>query len=219
MHANTGYSAITADRAARRAYRRSLPPLYRWRRVLIGLVVAALVIGAAVFLRGDPVETAKQGWYLLTKGYVPVSGLEASVEPPDQVVGGTDALALVDGTDKELTLNWTPSAILSCGPAVGSAEIVLTFPQTRVRRVVVMAGLAKTNPARAQQPLPAKLSVRIGDACDTLTLKQSDDWQDLPYDSKQAVTSLRIGIQSAFPSAQGAAISLTEIRLKSFPTE
>ena len=36
-------SQAAQDRAARKAYRRSLPPLYRWRRVIIGVAVAALL--------------------------------------------------------------------------------------------------------------------------------------------------------------------------------
>ena len=37
-----GASEAAQDRAARREYRRSLPPLYRWRRVIIGVLVVVL---------------------------------------------------------------------------------------------------------------------------------------------------------------------------------
>ena len=35
-------SEAAQDRAARREYRRSLPPLYRWRRVLVGVLAVVL---------------------------------------------------------------------------------------------------------------------------------------------------------------------------------
>src|SRR5215203_1533192 len=77
-------SQAAQDRAARKAYRRSLPPLYRWRRVIIGVVMVALVTSAAVvLLRSDPIGTVQSGWYSLRREFVWVRPVTASVVPAD----------------------------------------------------------------------------------------------------------------------------------------
>ena len=71
------------ERAARAAYRRSLPPLYRWRRVALA---AALVLGAVVaFTRigSNPIAFAASTWWELRDEVVEVEHVRAST-----VVGG-----------------------------------------------------------------------------------------------------------------------------------
>ena len=59
MTGSWGASEAAQDRAARREYRRSLPPLYRWRRVLIGVLVLVLATVGGVALRRDPIGMVK----------------------------------------------------------------------------------------------------------------------------------------------------------------
>ena len=63
-------SEAAQDRAARREYRRSLPPLYRWRRVIIGGLVLFLAIVGGVAVRRDPVGIVQGAWYSLQGQYL-----------------------------------------------------------------------------------------------------------------------------------------------------
>ena len=98
----------SGDRAARRSYRRSLPPLYRWRRVLIGLLVLASVIGAVVLTNGSPRAWARDRWsdvfYRDRLQEVWVS--EVFIEPADATVNGAPQM-LVDNDADAWTMKWT----------------------------------------------------------------------------------------------------------------
>src|SRR3712207_5008939 len=86
------------DRAARREYRRSLPALYRWRRVLISLgLIVGLVAGLTV-AGSNPVGFVVDRYHDVrgTTVGVPVTGV--AVEPPDATVPKSDPKALTDGT-------------------------------------------------------------------------------------------------------------------------
>ena len=79
----TPQAMAARDREAARAYRRSLPPLYRWRRVIIAVLVFALFIGFGALLQLGPVALAQDGWHRLTKQYVTVSGRSGDGQPDD----------------------------------------------------------------------------------------------------------------------------------------
>ncbi len=78
-----GASEGAQDRAARREYRRSLPPLYRWRRVIIGVLVLVLATVGIVAVRRDPIGIVKDGWYALNKKFVTVAPVRAEVVPAE----------------------------------------------------------------------------------------------------------------------------------------
>ena len=77
----TPQAMAARDREAAREYRRSLPPLYRWRRVIIGALVFVLFVGFGAVLQLGPVALAQDGWHRLAKQYVAVSGVQVMVNP------------------------------------------------------------------------------------------------------------------------------------------
>jgi hypothetical protein len=209
------------DRAAKREYRRSLPPLYRWRRVIIGVLVAALLIGTAVALRSNPVGIVKDAWYALNKDYVSVSPVRAAVVPAEATAQGSDPANLVDRSAVEWTMHWEPTQEAACGAAPNTGTIVLTFAPARIRQLQIVPGLDASNPQRALQPLPQRLGISFDNGpCQPVTLKNTAQQPAIPLDSKAPVTQLTIGISSAFPAAPDAQplISITEVILQAFPT-
>jgi hypothetical protein len=214
-------SEAARDRAARREYRRSLPPLYRWRRGLIALLVVALGTAGVVIVDESPIRIAKDGWYRLNKAYVKVAPIQATVVPAERTAAGSDPANLVDGTQKEWTMSWSPAQDSSCGPAAGTGEIVLTFAPTRIRRIQIMPGLDEHNPLRGRQPLPKTLAVSFPQGkCTTITLDTQPRQRAVNFDSQEPVTELRIGISSAQSGGADALplISITEIILTAYPS-
>ena len=216
-----GASEAAQDRAARREYRRSLPPLYRWRRVIIGVLVVVLVGVAAVTVGRDPVGSVKGGWYTLKRQYLKVSPSQAQVVPAEATAANSDPAALIDGSVVEWTMNWSPTQESPCGPAAGTGVIVLSFPPTRIRQVQIFSGLDKDNPQRDLQWFPKGAGLSFDDGpCRAITLTQSLERQTFTMDSEKPVTRLQIGIGSATPGGADAAplVSITEVVLKSFPS-
>ena len=62
------------DRVARRAYRRSLPPLYRWRRVIIAVLALGLVGGGLAVVGRSPKAFVQARYYDVRRTLVPVKG-------------------------------------------------------------------------------------------------------------------------------------------------
>ena len=212
-------SQAAQDRAARKAYRRSLPPLYRWRRVIIGVAVAALLIAAGVLLRSDPVGIVKGAWYGLRQEYVWVKPVQATVIPPEATAPKSDPAALVDESENEWTMNWTPTGESACGPAPGTGFVVLTFAPTRIRLIQIAPGLAESNPQRKLQPLPHVVGIAFDDGkCHSVNLTATPNQQEFKIDSGKPVTRVLIGIGSAYPAANGQPlISLTEVIFEGLP--
>ena len=212
-------NAAAQARAARKAYRRSLPPLYRWRRVIIGVLVAALAGAGLVITRRDPIGVAQAGWYALNKRYVKVTPVQASVQPEGASAPGSNVGAVVDSSVQEWTMTWQPSAGSTCGAARGTGTIVLSFAPTRVRRIQILPGLDKSNPQRPLQPLPQDIGITFDDGvCHPFTLTKKEE-QLLTVDSRTETSTVRIGIGSI--SAPGpdapALVSITEIVVQAFP--
>lgn len=213
--------AIAAhDREAKRAYRRSLPPLYRWRRVIIAVIAFALFVGLGALLRSNPVSLAKNAWYRLTDTYVTVAGVQVQTNPTTATAPGSNPQSLVDGSVQEWTMSWAPTGESSCGAAPGTATVIFTFPATRVRQVLIVPGLDKSNPQRELQPQPKVIGLSFGDGpCTPVTLANDSKQQPIGLDSKVPVTQLRLGIASTYPAGPDAKplISLTEVVIRAFP--
>jgi hypothetical protein len=210
------------DRQARRAYRRSLPPLYRWRRVVIGVLVPLLVLGGLVAVGRHPVRWVQDRWWDLRGATVAVSGISATTSPANASAAGADPASLVDGTEQAWSEPWNPQTEGdSCGGAPGTGTVVLTFPPTRVREVDVNAGLAASNAKRPLEFRPQAVGVRFDSGpCRRFTLVDSPDLQRLQVDSQVPVTSVSIGVDTTYPArSDGArALSLTEVGLRSRPS-
>ena len=86
MRDRGGRSEAAQDRAARREYRRSLPPLYRWRRVIIGVLVLVLAGRRSWPCGAIRSGWCKDGWYALTKASIvtvaPVRARSCRLRPP-----------------------------------------------------------------------------------------------------------------------------------------
>lgn len=216
----TAQAIAARDREARKAYRRSLPPLYRWRRVIIAVIVFALFVGLGALLRRDPVALAKDGWYRVTKEYVTVAGVQAQTDPADASAGGSNPQSLVDGSVQEWTTAWAATGESPCSAAPGTATVIFTFPATRVRQVLIVPGLDKSNPQRDLQPQPKTIGLTLPDGtCTPVTLANSPEQAPIEIDSKTPITQLRLGIGSAYPAGADAKqlISLTEVIIRSYP--
>ncbi len=220
---NTWWTRLwdSKDRVARRAYRRSLPPLYRWRRVIIAVLALGLIGGGLAVVGRSPKAFFQARYYDLRHTLVPVSGVTATIIPPEASAPDTTPDALVDATAKAWQMNWTASTQGSpCNATPTTPVIQLSFARTRIREIDLRAGLLDDNPNRLLQFRPQKIWVAYADTCQEVTL-QDVARQPVPLDTEVGVDSLRIGVQTAFPPDQptGAqqVLGFTEITLRSRP--
>jgi hypothetical protein len=209
------------DRAARRAYRRSLPPLYRWRRVLIGFgLVAGLVAGLAV-AGNNPVGFVRARYYDLrgTTEIVPVTA--TVVEPPEATAPKSNPAALTDRTLAAWTMRWEPTAEgATCGGAPNTAVIVFTIPPTRIRTLGITAGLPEADGQRLLQARPRAVGVVLDRGpCQPFLLDDTAQEHLLELDSRVEVSEVRIGVDTAVPPPEGGqpVLSFTEITILARP--
>jgi hypothetical protein len=212
----------TQDRAARKAYRRLLPPLYRWRGLIIALVIVALLAAAAIALGRDPVNRVTGASYNLRQKYDWVKPVSVAVVPAEATAANSNPAALVDESDNEWTMNWTPSGVPpTCGPAPGTGYVIFTFAPTRIRLLQIAPGLSEKNPQRALQPLPTRVSIVFdnGPTCLTKELSTEPRQQVIKIDSEKPVSQMIMMINSATsaPNLQPL-ISFTEVILKAYPS-
>ena len=210
------------DRAARREYRRSLPALYRWRRVLIGFgLIGGLVAGLAVAGR-NPVGFVVDRYHDVRGTTVAVPVTDTAVEPPDATVAKSDPAALTDRTEAAWAMRWEPTAEgASCGGAPGTGVIVLSIAPTRIRAISVQAGLLATNGRRPLQARPLVLGVLLdGGPCQRLELADAAEQQVLELDSRVPVSQVRIGVDAVAPPRDDGepVLSFTEITIRARPS-
>jgi uncharacterized OB-fold protein len=216
----TPQAMAARDREAARAYRRSLPPLYRWRRVIIAVLVFVLFVGVGALLQLGPVALAQDGWHRLTKQYETVPGVQVMVNPTTASAPDSDPQSLVDNSLQEWTMAWAPTGESTCGAAPGTGTLIFTFPATRVRQVIIWPGLDADNPQRDLQPQPQVVGIGFPDgSCHPAKLEPKAEAQRITVDSGAPVTQLRLGIASSYPPPADARplISLTEVTIRSYP--
>jgi hypothetical protein len=206
--------------AALAARRRSLPPLYRWRRVLIAILLLGLGVGGLYALDRHPMRWVIERWYDLRGTTVVVEGVQPKVDPA--TLQGPDPAALTDGLKASWAMNWKPKQEgASCGGAPGTGVIVLTIPAaTRVREIDIAAGLPEDDPARLLQFRPKSIGISFdGGFCRNFALTDVPGQQMIKVDSGVAVQTIRIGVDTTFPvPADGQAVlSITEVVVKSRP--
>lgn len=202
------------DRVARRAYRRSLPPLYRWRRVIIAVLALGLIGAGLTVIGRSPKTFVMARYHDLKQAEDPVAGVVPSTIPPDSSAGGSTPEALVDNSEKPWQMTWTSTTKGSvCGEPPTTPVIQLSFPMTRIRAIDMLAGLQKKYPSRALQFRPQTIWIAYGNECHPQTLKD-EDRQRIPLDTKVPVNSLRIGVITTFEQPEGSEelLSFTEIR-------
>ena len=210
------------DRSARRAYRRSLPPLYRWRRVAIAVLVPVLVLGGLFATGRHPVRWVQERWWDLRGTTVAISGVSAATSPGNASLDGSDPASLVDGTEQAWSEPWNPATEGdSCGGAPGTGTVVLSFPATRVREIHLNAGLPASNAKRPLELVPQAIGVRFDSGpCRSFTLQSTADLQRLAVDSQVPVRTVTIGVDTTFPGRPDSArvLSITEVGLRSRPS-
>jgi hypothetical protein len=210
------------DRAARRAYRRSLPPLYRWRRVLIAILLLGLGIGGLYALRQHPLRWVIERWYDLFNTTNVVTGVTAKVNPPQATAAGSEPAALTDTSKASWSMTWKPKQEgESCGGAPGTGVILLTIPDaTRVREIDIAAGLPVDDPARQLQFRPKSIGIRFdGGDCRSFPLENAAGEQPIKVDSEVPVQTIQIGVDTTYaaPADGQPLLSITEVRVKSRP--
>lgn len=210
------------DRLARREYRRSLPPLYRWRRVIIVVLSLILVGGGLTLIGHSPKAFVLARYYDIRGQTAPVSPVTATTIPDGASAPDTQPSQLVDGTAAAWAMPWTAETKGSgCGEAPTTAVIQLAFAPTRIRKIDVRAGLLDNNANRLMQFRPKTIWIAYGDQCNSYPLADVQ-LQTITVDTKVPVSSLRVGVQDAFPPAQPAGVqpllAFTEITLLARPS-
>ncbi len=200
-----GHFGGSEDRAARRAYRRSLPPLYRWRRVALSLLALVVLVGLAFLLAGNPVQLAKQGWYELTDRTERIEGVTAS-SPGQSERSPENAVDRNPSTYWARAWNPEQGETEGCAEAENAGALVLSWEvPTRVRELRVDAGLREVSD-RDKQHRPRTLLVSFrgpGDSersCEKLTLSDDPARQTIGLDTGSEVDSLTLSIGSVYPS-------------------
>lgn len=182
-------------RLARKAYRRSLPPLVRWRRVGVSALVAALLFGGLAAVGRDPFGWGIDRWYDVTNRLDPVRDVRAEALPEDSVVGENAPVGLLDlDPATAWVTGWTPpEGRPACGESRGG-RVVLTFPATRVRELRVITGVTDAS-ERPLQHIPTQLHIQAPDgSCQIVTLTHAPDVQQVAFDTGEPVGRLTISI-------------------------
>ena len=214
------------DRRARRAYRRSLPAWYRWRRWLIALAVLALVVVALVVVGKNPVTWAKARWYDL-RGTTVTAPVDRVVPVPQNSVAdgfGVDGLA-----DPRIAQSWAtgwPSTTArpdNCGEGngTGGLRLVLTSP-SRLRGLEVTTGLPDDAAAYARMFHARLVDISWPGGCAERELKDVTGLQRLSLDTGHEVRHLTLHVASAYPPPANVRateqVAITEIRLLERPS-
>ena len=209
-------------RASRRAYRRSLPALYRWRRSVVS-VLAVVVVGSGLVVLGhNPALLARTAWHDLRGDLVQVEAVGAAAVPPTSVVAGTSAVAAVDGDPATpWSTTWkAPTRPPACGEVPGTGRLQLTLRASRIREIHVVSGV--TDPSlRTLQLLPKTLHITTSDGtCVTTELTRVATSQTVPIDTGTAVTSLTITVAATYAATDPratAVVSISEVSLWARP--
>ena len=225
--------AENTRRAARLAYRRSLPVRYRMVRWLWALLGLGAIGGLFVVLGHNPVGWIGDQWANLRGSLVQISNVEAVGEPAEAAVPDFPAPNLVDNfANTAWAAQWTAStasnpALRTClsptspSPAglPGSVLVLLDQPAT-VRQLSVAAGLSEKDPQRPRQWRPKTLQLAFSDGqCRQVTLTDTADLQPLavePVETRQ----IRISVLDAYPPSSDKPldqVAISEVRLFSRP--
>lgn len=209
------------DRVARRTYRRSLPPLYRWRRVIIIVLALGLIGGGLAVVGRSPKAFVLARYHDVRNTLVPVQGVTTEIIPPEASAPDSVPEALVDGSAKAWQMPWTASTQGSpCNATPTTAVIQLSFPRTRIREIDLRAGLLDNNPNRLLQYRPQRIWIAYADQCADHDLTDVER-QTVILDTERPVDSIRIGVQTAFapdqPTGGQEVLGFTEITLLSRP--
>jgi hypothetical protein len=214
------------DRRVRRDYRRSLPPLYRWRRVIVGVGGIAAVLVLFSVVGRNPVTWTKDRLNDVRGTLVTVDPVVFAGAPPQSVAKDFPVAALGSvPLDDAWATAWDPTKLAPLDGCAGKAAalgmVSVTFKDpVRVRRLDVRAGLPAANAKRELQFRPSVLLVMYEGRCTELQLKDSSDLQKLKLDTEIPVKQLLVAIGATYPGRADAAqnfTALTSLAVQSRP--
>ncbi len=215
------------ERAALRAYRRSLPLRFRLIRAGGIALVLALVAGAVLAVRGDPVGWAHARWHDFKGTLVPVPDVTAGLDPAVEQTPGFEPGLAVDGDPGTAwATTWTgplegQPGEAACGAPQTAAGLLLTFPQPAdVRKIRVLAGLPTADPARLAQSRPAVLELRFSDGrCERHALDDTGGTQELDLRQPVSTSSIRVDVLAIHPGEgdSAALVAVSEIAARQRP--
>jgi len=203
------------EREARKAYRRSLPAFYRWRRVLITLAVLALVAALAVLLGADPAGRVRDVWRQLTADEMVVPDLTSSSSDavrPYKQDGATDhdsgTAWAIQWPDPDLTFD-------ACGSSTLGSFLLAWPTPARLSHIEVLPGVHAGDDA-TNQFLPKRLDIDPPHGrCVEVRLDEGTDWQKVPVEMGRKVTRLRVTVAAVYPNRADPRVervAISEIR-------
>jgi hypothetical protein len=233
--------APNTRRAARAAYRHSLPLRYRLLRWVFALLGIGALVGGLTLIGQNPVGWVTARINDLQGSLVQVQGVQAYGEPAAGTTGSgtataTTALPAPDSasnvldnlSDTAWATAWSAQSQLNpaaapCVPpstpsAAGSPGSVLLVPANSltVREISVAAGLSKDDSRRMLQWRPRTVQLAFSDGrCQQITLTDTDELQQHAIEPVQT-TQIRLSVVDAYPPATDQPIdevAISEIRL------
>ena len=233
--------APNTRRAARSAYRQSLPLRYRLLRWVFALLGIGALVGGLTLIGQNPVGWVTARINDLQGSLVQVQGLQAYSEPAAGAPGTgsatpTTALPTPDTapnvldnlSDTAWATAWSASSQLNPAAApclspstpspAGSPGSVLIVPagSVTVRELSVAAGLSKDDSRRMLQWRPKTVQLAFSDGtCQQVTLTDTDGLQQHSIEPV-ATSQIRLSVVDAYPPATDQPtdeVAISEIRL------
>lgn len=221
--------APNTRRAARSAYRQSLPLRYRLLRWLFALLGVGALVGGLTLIGQNPVGWVTARINDLQGSLVQVQGLQAYSEPaagntgapgtgsvtpttslpaPDTASNVLDNLsdtawATAWSAQSQLDAAAAPCVSPSTPSAAGSPGSILIVPENSltVREISVAAGLSKDDSRRMLQWRPRVIQLAFSDGrCQQITLTDTDELQQHSIEPV-ATTQIRLSVVDAYPPA------------------
>ncbi|MGY1640633.1 hypothetical protein ACI782_05795 [Geodermatophilus sp. SYSU D00703] len=217
-----GQGRSPRERAALRAYRRSLPLRFRVIRVLAVLLAAALVTGGVLAVRGDPLGWLQARWDDVQGNLEDVPVAEARLDPAVEAIPEFGPASAVDGDERSAwATRWTgDNEATECGTPQTAAGLLVTFDRVAdVRELHVLPGLPEGDPVRGSQHRPSILEVRSAEGhCRTFPLADRGEVQVLELDPPMNTSSVRIDVVAVHP-AEGDSdlVAISEVGFRQRP--
>ena len=190
------WSRSPEDRSSRRAYRRSLPPLYRWRRVIVALLLVGLAVGVVSVVGATPSTGPSSA---TTTSSTRRSRSRTSPRPPSPA-GPTRRVRRTASRRRSGTRLGDEEPRTSRGARTQRDSLRLTLQRpARVRGLRVSPGLRAQNDDRLLHPQPTSLLVSWstesdGRRCVSLAIEEGAESRDLAFDTERPVGTLWVAV-------------------------
>ncbi len=221
------------SRAARVAYRQSMPLLYRAKRYIWAALGIGAIVGTLAFIGQNPIGWVTARWQDLRGEVTQVEGVDAVTEPSEGASAEFPAGNLVDNlSDTAWATTFTVDNLAAAANAAcvapsatsppgvpASAVLIPTSPVT-LRSISVAAGLPEGDQRRLRQWRPKTLQLGFSDgSCQRLGLGDTSALQELELEPVETA-EIRVSVVDAYPPVPDQPFDLaaiSEIRLFSRP--